>query len=116
MLFQDTLLRLLRQREELPAQFAEQAVKCNVDRTFFVPVFVPLGNQFVQALHQGGISQAALVLGFKTPLWSISMRGTEMAMSLRVKEIATAKGWTQTKLQRAADVHLSIIQGICNDP
>jgi len=39
-----------------------------------------------------------------------------MAIRLRVKEIATAKGWTQTKLQRAADVHPSTMQGIYNDP
>lgn len=35
---------------------------------------------------------------------------------LRVKEIATAKGWTQTKLQRAADVNPRTMQGIYNDP
>jgi DNA-binding Xre family transcriptional regulator len=35
---------------------------------------------------------------------------------LRVKEIATEKGWTQTKLQRAADVHPTTMQGIYNNP
>lgn len=39
-----------------------------------------------------------------------------MITRLRVKEIATAKGWTQTKLQRAADVHSKTMQGIYNDP
>jgi DNA-binding Xre family transcriptional regulator len=39
-----------------------------------------------------------------------------MPIRLRVKEIATAKGWTQTKLQRAADVHPKTMQGIYNDP
>ncbi|HEX6484616.1 MAG TPA: helix-turn-helix transcriptional regulator [Ktedonobacteraceae bacterium] len=35
---------------------------------------------------------------------------------LKVKEVATAKGWTQTKLQRAADVNPRTMQGIYNDP
>jgi DNA-binding Xre family transcriptional regulator len=39
-----------------------------------------------------------------------------MPIQLRGKEIATAKGWTQTKLQRAADVHPTTMQGIYNDP
>ena len=39
-----------------------------------------------------------------------------MATRLRVKEIATAKGWTQTKLQRAADVHPRTMQEIYNNP
>lgn len=39
-----------------------------------------------------------------------------MTTRLQVKEIATAKGWTQTKLQRAADVHAKTMQGIYNDP
>lgn len=39
-----------------------------------------------------------------------------MAIRLRVKEIATAKGWTQSKLQRAADVHPRTMSGIYNDP
>ncbi len=38
-----------------------------------------------------------------------------MAVRLRVKEIATAKGWTQSKLQRAADVHPRTMSGIYND-
>ena len=39
-----------------------------------------------------------------------------MTTRLRVKEIAIAKGWTQTKLQRAADVHPTTMQGIFNNP
>ena len=39
-----------------------------------------------------------------------------MPTRLRVKEIATEKGWTQTKLQRAADVHPRTMQGIFHDP
>lgn len=39
-----------------------------------------------------------------------------MPIRLRVKEVATAKGWTQTKLQRAADVHPKTMSGIYNDP
>jgi transcriptional regulator with XRE-family HTH domain len=39
-----------------------------------------------------------------------------MTTRLRVKEIALAKGWTQTKLQRAADVHPTTMQGIFNNP
>jgi DNA-binding Xre family transcriptional regulator len=39
-----------------------------------------------------------------------------MPTRLRVKEVATAKGWTQSKLQRAADVHPRTMSGIYNDP
>ena len=39
-----------------------------------------------------------------------------MAIRLRVKQIASAKGWTQSKLQRAADVHPRTMSGIYNDP
>lgn len=39
-----------------------------------------------------------------------------MTTRLRVREIATEKGWTQTKLQRAADVHPTTMQGIYNNP
>jgi DNA-binding Xre family transcriptional regulator len=39
-----------------------------------------------------------------------------MPIRLRVKEVATAKGWTQSKLQRAADVHPRTMSGIYNDP
>jgi DNA-binding Xre family transcriptional regulator len=39
-----------------------------------------------------------------------------MPIRLRVKEIATAKGWTQSKLQRAADIHPRTMSGIYNDP
>jgi len=39
-----------------------------------------------------------------------------MPTRLRVKEIALAKGWTQTKLQRAADVHPRTMQGIFHNP
>jgi len=35
---------------------------------------------------------------------------------LKVKEIATAKGWTQTRLGRAADVNARTMQGIFHDP
>jgi DNA-binding Xre family transcriptional regulator len=33
-----------------------------------------------------------------------------------VKEIATAKGWTQAKLGRAADINPRTMQGIYHDP
>ena len=35
---------------------------------------------------------------------------------LKVKEIATAKGWTQTRLGRAADLNPKTIQEIFHDP
>ena len=35
---------------------------------------------------------------------------------LKVKEIALSKGWTQTKLGRAADLHQRTMQQIFNDP
>jgi DNA-binding Xre family transcriptional regulator len=44
------------------------------------------------------------------------LRGDEMPIKLRVKEVATEKGWTQTKLQRAADVHPRTMSGIWHDP
>lgn len=44
------------------------------------------------------------------------LRGDEMPIRLRVKEVAIEKGWTQTKLQRAADVHPRTMSGIWHDP
>jgi DNA-binding Xre family transcriptional regulator len=35
---------------------------------------------------------------------------------LRVKEVATAKGWTQTKLSRAADLNAKTVADIFHDP
>ena len=35
---------------------------------------------------------------------------------LKVKEIATAKGFTQTKLSRAADLNARTVQQIFHDP
>jgi DNA-binding Xre family transcriptional regulator len=35
---------------------------------------------------------------------------------IKVKEIATAKGWTQAKLGRAADINPRTMQGIYHDP
>jgi DNA-binding Xre family transcriptional regulator len=35
---------------------------------------------------------------------------------LKIKEIATAQGWTQTKLSRAADINARTMQGIFHDP
>ena len=39
-----------------------------------------------------------------------------MRTRLKVKEVATSKGWTQTKLQRAADVHNTTMSGMYNNP
>lgn len=39
-----------------------------------------------------------------------------MRQRLKVKEIAEAKGWTQSKLQRAADVNSRTMSGIYHDP
>ncbi|GCF07814.1 helix-turn-helix domain-containing protein [Dictyobacter arantiisoli] len=39
-----------------------------------------------------------------------------MPIRLKIKEVATEKGWTQTKLQRAADVHPRTMSGIYKDP
>ena len=35
---------------------------------------------------------------------------------LKIKEVATAKGWTQAKLWRAADLNPRTMQEIWNDP
>ncbi len=37
-------------------------------------------------------------------------------LRLKVKDIATAKGWTQSRLGRAADVNPRTMQGIFHDP
>lgn len=39
-----------------------------------------------------------------------------MPTRLKIKEIATSKGWTQSKLQRAADVHSRTMTGIYQNP
>lgn len=39
-----------------------------------------------------------------------------MRIRLKVREIAEQKGWTQTKLQRAADVHPRTMGGVWHDP
>ena len=39
-----------------------------------------------------------------------------MKQRLKVKEIAEQKGWTQAKLQRAADVNSRTMSGIWHDP
>ena len=35
---------------------------------------------------------------------------------LKVKEVATAKGWTQTKLSRAADLNAKTVSDIFHNP
>lgn len=39
-----------------------------------------------------------------------------MKQRLKVKEIAESKGWTQSKLQRAADINSRTMSGIYHDP
>lgn len=39
-----------------------------------------------------------------------------MRQRLKVKEAAEARGWTQSKLQRAADVNSRTMSGIYHDP
>jgi transcriptional regulator with XRE-family HTH domain len=39
-----------------------------------------------------------------------------MRVRLKVREIAEAKGWTQSKLQRAADVNSRTMSGIWHNP
>lgn len=39
-----------------------------------------------------------------------------MRQRLKVREVAQAKGWTQSKLQRAADVNSRTMSGIYHDP
>ncbi len=39
-----------------------------------------------------------------------------MPIILKVKEVATQKGWTQSRLQRAANVHSKTMSGIYNNP
>ncbi|GHO77111.1 hypothetical protein KSD_48820 [Ktedonobacter sp. SOSP1-85] len=39
-----------------------------------------------------------------------------MRQRLKIREVAEAKGWTQSKLQRAADVNSRTMSGIYHDP
>jgi transcriptional regulator with XRE-family HTH domain len=41
---------------------------------------------------------------------------TDMRQRLKVREIAEQQGWTQSKLQRAADVNSRTMSGIWHDP
>lgn len=39
-----------------------------------------------------------------------------MRQRLKIREVAEAKGWTQSKLQRAADVNSRTMSGIYHNP
>jgi len=45
-----------------------------------------------------------------------SERNYDMKQRLKVREIAEQQGWTQAKLQRAADVNSRTMSGIWHDP
>jgi DNA-binding Xre family transcriptional regulator len=48
--------------------------------------------------------------------WGKYLEGNMPRTRLKVKEIATEKGFTQTKLSRAADLNARTIQQIFHDP
>jgi DNA-binding Xre family transcriptional regulator len=45
-----------------------------------------------------------------------NQEGSSMKQRLKVREIAERQGWTQAKLQRAADVNSRTMSGIWHDP